>query len=306
MRRIPATLVSVLLVTACADEPTTSPDALEPAFSRASAAYALTTVEVPDALATLAWGIGASGDVVGTFVGDDFVQRGFVLRRGEFEIIEYPGAEGTDARALGPGGEIIGNYWLPGEPIVASHGFRLYKGEFSTIDYPGHLYTIAQRVTPNGTVLGCRHDHNTSTTMRGIAMGRDGNHETDAFASMHNGGTADGRITGFYMNTDLGRVESYLIDQGVMTTFMVPGSDMTQAWDMNAAGEIVGFYRLPGAVPNILGFVQSGANVATVAYPGATATRVLGINARGDIAGTYVLNGRTYGFIGQTSRGGAR
>jgi uncharacterized membrane protein len=270
-----------------------------PALARGGAnpEFTYTTIEVTGALATTAFGINARGDIVGSYVDASFRSHGFLLRDGGVTTIDYPGAAGNDARGIGPNGEIVGGYWMPGEPGVNIHGYlRTKQGDFERVDYPGHTNTIPQRILGDGTILGCRHDHNTMDTMRGIVMGRDGNSEIDANASMHNGATPNGkRIVGLYMNMDAGnRTEGYVIEDGVFTPFLVPGSNFTAAWDMNPVGDIVGIYRT-GTVFH--GFLLRDGRYVSIDVPGATATRAFGTNAGGAIVGSYIAGGRTRGFL---------
>jgi uncharacterized membrane protein len=135
--------------------------------------------------------------------------------------------------------------------------------------------------------------------MRGIRIARDGLSEIgEAFASMHNGATPDGQlVVGLYTNMNAGnRQEGYIIDRGVFTPFVIPGSTQTAAWDVNARGEIVGVYRDASGVH---GFVKTAEGVTSLDYPGAVATRAFGINARGDVIGTYqaVAGGPARGFL---------
>lgn len=280
--------------------PSTGAASVELRAAQSDPEFSFTTIEVPGAVATIAYGIGPSGDVVGTYVDASFLQHGFLLRDGAFTTVDYPGAAGSDARGLGPNGEIVGGYWMDGEPGVNIHGYlRSPTGEFTAVNYPGHTNTIAQRILPDGTILGCRHDHNTMDTMRGVAMGRDGNAETSAFASMHNGGTPDGkRIVGLYTNMAAGRTEGYLVDRGVFTPLLVPGSSLTTAWDMNPRMDIVGFYR---NASGFHGYLLRAGEYMSINVPGATATRAFGINPGGAIVGSYVAGGKTRGFLATAS-----
>ena len=256
-------------------------------------------IVVPGATFANAQGINARGDVVGIYRDSAGRTRGYVWKSGVAQTIDYPGAFLTEARGIAPNGDIIGTYRMPGEPSVNVHGFLLKRdGTFINIDYPGHTNTIAQRILPDGTILGCRHDHDTMETMRGIVIAPDGTaSETDTFSSMHNGATPNGkRITGLFMNMMTNRSESYVIEDGEFTEFMVPGSTLTSAWDMNPRGEIVGVYR--DASNRIHGFLRSGDDYLSVDVPEATATRAFGINAGGDIVGAYVDSAnRTRAFI---------
>jgi probable HAF family extracellular repeat protein len=254
------------------------------------------------ARSSTAFGINARGDVVGTFVDQNFVQHGFLLsKKGEFTVIDFPGARGTIARGISPDGKIVGSYQLPGDPALAARGFLLTKkGGFINVRYPEHSWEIAQRILPNGTIVGCRHDQDQMATMRGLTIGKDGVSEIDAFGSMQNGATPDLQLlVGFWFNMMDNQTQGYMIENGVFTSFMVPGSNATGAWDVNPDGAIVGVYIVGTTVR---GFLRAKdeleeVNYTTIDYPGSTITRAFGINARGDIVGNYVLGGLTYAFL---------
>jgi hypothetical protein len=254
------------------------------------------TVAPEGARASTAFGINPRGDIVGSFVDQNSVTRGFLLSKGKFTVIDFPEAAGTILRGISPGGNIVGNYWLADDPAVAARGFLLTrKGDFVDVRYPEHSWEIPQRILPNGTILGCRHDTDQMVTMRGITIGKDGASEIEAFGSMNNGATPDLRvIVGLWFNMMENRQEGYTIENGVFTPFMVPGSNLTNAWDVNPDGVIVGTYRVGTAVR---GFVRTGDSYATIRYPGSTATRTFGINASGDVVGNYVLAGKTYAYL---------
>jgi uncharacterized membrane protein len=257
------------------------------------------TIAPPGARSSQAFGINPQRDVVGTFVDQTFVQHGFLLsKKGELTVIDFPGARSTIARGINPSGDIVGSYQLPGDPGLAARGFLLTKkGEFVSVRYPEHTWEIAQRILPDGTIVGCRHDQDQMESMRGILIGKDGASEIDAFGSMQNGATPDLRLlVGFWFNMMDNQTQGYRIEDGVFTSFMVPGSTGTAAWDVNPDGAIVGVYN---AGTTTRGFLKTGETYSTIHYPGATATRAFGINARGDIVGNYTQGGVTRAFLAQ-------
>jgi uncharacterized membrane protein len=267
--------------------------------SRSERTFEFTTIDVPNAVSTTAWGINARGDIVGAYIDGSGRSHGYFLRDGEFTTIDFSTSARTEARGIGPEGEIVGVYWFAGEPAVNLHGYmRTKKGAFVPVNDPPHTSTVAQRILPDGTMLGCRHDTDQMVTMRGIVISGEGSiAELDQFGSMENGGTPDHRrVVGLYFNmAAANRNEGFLIDDGEFTPLLVPGSTLTQAWDINPAGEIIGFYRTAGVFH---GFVLSDEQYITVDVPGATATRPRGINSRGDIVGTYIAtDGTTHGFL---------
>ena len=302
-QKLGSMLLSITLLVGCrADDvqaPSSSarPPLLERRADRADPSFDFTTIDVPNALSTSASGINPRGDIVGSYVDANRRAHGYLLRDGVFTTIDFPGAAGTEARGIGPSGDIVGTYWLPGEPAVNVHGYVLTKhGEFVAVNYPGHINTIAQRILPDGTILGCRHDNDMMASMKGVVITRSDSVEMSEFASMTNGGTPDHRRTvGLYTNMMMGRQEGFLVDDGVFTPLVVPGSMLTAAWDINPAGEIVGVYR---NAAGIHGFLLLDDSYTSIDIPGATITRAFGINPGGDIVGTYVAGGKTHGFLG--------
>ena len=266
-------------------------------------------IDVPGATLTVAQGINAGGDIVGWYADASKKQHGFV-RSGEdsWTSIDFPTEDpsnpvaATDARGIGPGGDIVGTYRLTHEPTtVPAHGYLLTKhGEFLHVDHPDHINTIAQRILPNGTILGCYHDTDTMSTMHGMMTGRGGVSALDMGMTMHNGATPDGkRITGLWSDSS-NHGHGYLLQGDDFTSFDVPGSLSTAAWDMNARREIVGVYT--DANKKIHGFlVDADWQFTTIDVAGATITRAFGINSGGDVVGAYVTGGITHGYVAHRS-----
>ena len=274
---------------------------LQPNAARGQPSFTITTIDVPGALSTSAQGIDAGGVISGTYRVASGL-HGFILQDGVFETVDYPGADNTEVRGIDPDGAVVGDHWNNDEEATAAHGFRRTAGgQFVTVHFPGHLYEFPQRILPDGTILGCRHDHDLMASMRGVRMGRDGSTETDEFASMNNGATPDGRrIVGLYTNTVANnRTEAFIIDDGVLTPFLVPGSNLTTAWDINPRGDVVGVYR---NASGFHGYVMTSEGITTIDVPGASATRAFDINARGDVIGTYVAGGVTHSFLATRTR----
>ena len=309
-RIVPASslVLGAMLFVACQDSPV-APSATRPALvgslserggSASERTFTFTTIDVQGAVATQAWGINARGDIVGSYVDASGRSHGYLRRDGEFTTIDFSAIANTEARGISPDGEIVGIYWLPGEPAVNLHGFmRAKNGAFVAVPDPPHISTVAQRILPDGTILGCRHDADQMSTMRGIVVSKDGSiAELDVFGSMENGGTPDHRrVVGlYYPNMAVANPDGFLIDNGEFRQLHVSGSAATQAWDINPAGEIVGFYRTPANVFH--GFVlREDDQYITFDFPGATATRLRAINPRGDIVGTYAVGTVSHGFV---------
>jgi probable HAF family extracellular repeat protein len=268
---------------------------------RAQGQPIFSSIDYPGAALTNVQGINPAGDVVGYYQDTEGKQHGFLLSEGNFTSIDHPGAISTDARGISPGGDIVGVYTVaPGGP-ANMHGYLLSAGTFTELKYPGHPGLFAQRIAANGDIYGCYHDTDTMGSMHGMTlmrmattfmpMGFDA-----APASMRNGATPDGNtIVGFYTDLTTGLTHSYLVQNGSFKPFDLAGSNLTQAWDINPQGTVVGVFReLTGKVH---GFLLSKGRFATIDYPGAIATRAFGINPGGNIVGAFVdSQGKTHGF----------
>jgi hypothetical protein len=275
---------------------------LESNFRATSVPFDFVGVDVPGATLTVAQGINGGGDIVGWYNDAQNKQHGFVRRADDVWVsIDFPTEDpsnpvvATDARGISPGGDIVGTYRLAHEPTtVPAHGYLLMRqGAFYRIDHPDHTNTIAQRILPNGTILGCYHDTDTMGTMHGMITSLRGVSAFDMGMSMHNGATPDGeRIAGLWSDTS---THGYLLEGDDFTSFDVPGSLSTAAWDINSRREIVGVYT--DANRKIHGFlVDADWQYTTIDVAGATTTRAFGTNSRGDVVGAYVIGGVTHGY----------
>lgn len=273
--------------------------------ARGDQSGAFTEIAVPGAAATVASGIDSAGTVVGWYHEGDSV-RGFIYRKGEFTTVDYPGAVLTQLHGIGPDGSLVGAFRMAGETHqfqgkpVAYHGFRLTtSGEFIEVKQPGHKYGIAQRILADGTILGCYHGDDFTESMRGIAIAPGGTSVVDVPATMHNGATPDGsRIVGFDMATR----RAYVIDAGVFTYFDAPGSVVTEAWDIDPSGTIVGMFVDSASVAH--GFALKDGEFTTIDYPDAKSTVAFGTNARGEIVGAFTdASGSRRGYVRRKATG---
>ncbi len=295
-------LLAGLTAGACAERAPTAPgvaSANRGTGAQADAArgeprFRFSSIDVAGSTFTNAQGINAAGAVVGYYGTADGRFHGFVYRGGRFTTVDYPGAFYTDVRGIGPAGDLVGTFSGEQEELAAYHGYRMtVQGDFVPVHYPGHLYEILQRILPDGTIVGCRHDHDTGASMKGVVIAGDVDSEIAALASMDNGATPDrGVIVGNYMTG--GHNAGYTLDHGTFTSFMVPGSSMTTAWDISPRGGIVGVFKNGSGFH---GYVRTEAGFTTIDYPGALQTRVFGTNARGDLVGLYVAGGKQHGFM---------
>src|SRR6202163_1248926 len=97
----------------------------------------------------------------------------------------------------------------------------------------------------------------------------------------------------------LGASSNLLADGPTFTQIDFPGAASTQAWGINANGDIVGAYV--SADNSTHGFLRTRGEFISIDFPGAAYTYVFGISPRGDIVGCYAatLNGSgpNHGFV---------
>ena len=259
--------------------------------------FHFTSIDYPGAVMTAPQGISPDGDIVGIYQDTSGQQHGFLLRDEEFTSIDYPGAIATNARGISPSGDIVGSYTnAPGGPANI-HGFLLSHGQFAEVQFPGYLGTIAQRISPTGEIYGCNHNTDLMASMHGMKRTAEGYTAIDIPASMNNGATPDGRtVAGFYTDMMTGLTHGYLIQDGSLEPFDVPGSNLTQAWDISPEGAVVGSFR--DATGKTHGFLRTERGYVTIDFPGAMATAARGINPGGAIVGWYVdTTGKQHGFL---------
>src|SRR5690242_11626626 len=94
-------------------------------------AITFTTIDVPGSTFSDVEGINAGGQMVGTYADAAGRLHGFLLDKGVFTNIDFPGATTfTEPIGINSRGQIAGIYDSGG----TQHGFLLDKGTFSTID----------------------------------------------------------------------------------------------------------------------------------------------------------------------------
>jgi len=262
--------------------------------SAARAPVALSTLDFPGARVTAALGINANGDVVGTYVDQNFKNHGFLLSAGQYSSIDPPGSLFTEARGINANGDIVGDY-IPSDGNF--HGFLLGPDGFKDISVSGHLNTIPVKISPEGVIVGCFHDTDTMGTMHGFVRNEDSLTVYPTPASMHNGVNPRGDVAGFFTDLTTMQTHGYIISKGATTQVDFPGSSATRVWDLNPRGKAVGFYLDP-ATRAFRGFQYRKGQFTPLDIFNARSTRPFGINPEGDIVGAYTdQNGKTHGFV---------
>jgi probable HAF family extracellular repeat protein len=122
----------------------------EAGFSLNQGTY--TTLMVPNALTTQAFGINASGQIVGSYNSTSLATtNGFLLSSGTYTTLTAPGSQSTTAAGINASGQIVGSYT---DASGNNHGFLLRGGNYSTIDFPGAFSTEALGINGLGQIVG--------------------------------------------------------------------------------------------------------------------------------------------------------
>jgi hypothetical protein len=173
-------------------------------------------------------------------------------RTGNCTILDFPGANLTEAVGLNDDGQVVGDYR---DANGIFHGFFWDAGQFTTIDvpFPEATTTAPSGINNIGQIVGFYFDNDVS----------------ELFPNGH--------------------AHGFLFDNGIFTRFDFPGAVATFPGDLNDAGQIVGIFA---ADADSIGrsFILDDGTFTTFDAPfsGVVATEVSGINNRGQIVGRYI------------------
>jgi probable HAF family extracellular repeat protein len=109
--------------------------------------YTFTTIDVPGATLTEAYGINAAGQIVGRFSDATGERHGFLKDGATFTTIDVPGALYTEAHGINAAGQIVGGFLDAG---FTFHGFLTDGATFITIAVPGATFTEAHGINTAG------------------------------------------------------------------------------------------------------------------------------------------------------------
>jgi hypothetical protein len=288
-------------------------------------------ITIPGATAASANG-NSTHEIAGDYDDEDGDTHGFVLSKGVFTTVDFPGAAFTQINGINAPGRFAGTYSnTPPDPesdppgaLENARGFFSSKGDFVTIHPPQSSRTQVGFLNAQGEVVGTFRDATADTPdtpqkRRGFIW-KDGHFTIFNVPGDHPlGGTIafgindKGETVGNYLDPVAGRFKGFFrSSKGKFTTFEVPGAIRTIGEGINNRGTIVGVYV--AADESVHGFVlrngdfttdvlQNG-NFTTVDVPGAVETQVFSINSKDEIVGLYVVDkdGPDHAFIGTPIR----
>jgi hypothetical protein len=112
----------------------------------------VTSFDFPGAISTECGGINAAGDIVGRYVSPDGKLHNYLLRKGEFTSIDFPGdVDFTDVAWINSRGQIVGTYGFVDGKVLA---YVLTAGSFTSIEYPGAQITTGYGISDAGDIVG--------------------------------------------------------------------------------------------------------------------------------------------------------
>jgi uncharacterized membrane protein len=170
-----------------------------------------------------------------------------MLDGGIYTTVDYPGAAGTVLTSLNPSGEMSG--YTCSEATCSFRPFHSFtvskRGVFSaTFDPSLADSSTASTVNASGTVVGAYHTSDGNThgyvLYHGTYTTLDFGAGIFTFAGAEN---PQGDVAGVYYDAGFSAGHSFLLSNGVLTSFDPPGTaGYSDASGINPGGVIVGIY----------------------------------------------------------------
>ncbi len=206
-----------------------------------------------------------------------------------FEVIDYPGSNGTLAYTINDAGDVVGHYK---DEKQLWRGFLLRAGQFTAIDYPGATQTTLYGVNAGGDVAGVYND--SSGKQHGFLL-RGGTFKTidvpGADQTMPYGLNSKGDVTGMYfLPGDTTKHYGFVMADGRFTTldYPLPNNMSCGTW-ISDSGEVGGHVQEKNGAYH--GYLWKDGKFTLIDLPGVGIGQfwdsIYGINAAGDILGAY-------------------
>jgi probable HAF family extracellular repeat protein len=258
------------------------------------------TIDVPEAAATLPWGINKYGTVVGTYLDDGTGDAiGFRWSNGSITRYRYTGGIGTEFYGNNDAGDIVGAY-EDGSDDRRHHGLVRSGGKYIPFDYPGALDTYARGINKYGSIVGYFFSSNGRYSgFRKRSGGWTVLRYPGAVSTWAYGISNTGLVVGSYTDPS-GLSHGFTYQNGVYTKVDFPGADFTEVHGANKYESLVGLY-IVNDPPNdhAQGWQRKGGTFKTVNVPGELINSLNGINDMGDEVGANSTEprNRAVGFL---------
>jgi probable HAF family extracellular repeat protein len=258
-------------------------------------------IDFPGAMATIAYGINNSGQIVGIYT-DQSGFHGFLRDDGNFTPIDYRGARSTAVYGINDSGQIVGNFI---DGADKSQSFLWEDGVFTQIDIPNSVESQAKGINNNGQIVGnfigadrIIHGY---LWEGGVVTQIDFPRSAPRIYDPNDGGPPIGindfgHIVGEFKD-DAGAFHGYLRINGVFTQIDYPNATDTSATGINDLGQIVGGFTVTSGAGN--GFLKTGTDFQPIGVPFGTNTIVWGVNDLGQMVGWFTADndGKLHGFV---------
>ena len=113
-------------------------------------------------------------------------------------------------------------------------------------------------------------------------------------------------IAGEFLTPEAGATEGFVLSDGVITPFAVPGALLTAFFGINARGDLAGVFLTPqvGTPPFVEhGFFLRDGQVTVLDPPGSVDSFATHLNSQDEVVGKYTdANGNVHGFVWRDGR----
>lgn len=95
--------------------------------------------------------IGVTGQIVGIFADTAGTPHGYLLKKGVFSTIDFPGARGTYTRGINAEGQIVGRHFNGPQ---GNQGYVVTGSTFSLVQFPNAPVTAVSGINARGQIVG--------------------------------------------------------------------------------------------------------------------------------------------------------
>jgi probable HAF family extracellular repeat protein len=243
-----------------------------------------TTIDFPGATSTVAAGIDAAGDIVGTFVDSSNRIHGFLLSGGVYTQLDVPGgANETNASGINDVGQIVGS--------TDTNPLGLFVYDIPTQTYTTYSdgnnggFLLAGGINNTGLVVGWEVDVSGKTI--GLEL------KNSMFKKVRIPGATSTQLTSINNSGAVIAIEgksgtaiTYLYSGGTFTQIVIPGQPSGYAVAINDSNVLAGDYIAP-AHDSAFEWQQGGL-FKPINEPQQHNTYALAINNAGQVVGYYL------------------
>jgi probable HAF family extracellular repeat protein len=206
-------------------------------------------------------GINNRGQIVGAlFHNLSSLDSGFLLQDGVFTTFAFPGSSsGSFATGINDAGEIVGTYF---DSEGLHQSFVYSDGEFRTISFPGAAQTGISGINDRGDMVGFYFLAENPYVQHNF-IARQGRFEEIVVPGCVTNGSAIlginkfGNIVGYCGDEKTRTTHGFVRSRGRFVFFDFPGAVQTEAFGINDAGQIVGYYLNSGSPATQHGFIAT-------------------------------------------------